>query len=201
MTRHTRGRWHAAVLSSAAAALLFAGPAAASGTFVQRVHLLATFHGPTTGKGAYFGWAVSELHDINHDGVTDLIVGEVDGGGAATPGRVWVYSGRTHRLIYRLTGRAGDQSGFAVADAGDVNGDGVHDIISGAPGSTPDAPGAAIVYSGATGHVLARLHGHSPGSNFGAAVAGIGDVNGDGRDDLLVGAPGSGQLGSAPGRA
>jgi hypothetical protein len=201
MFTHTRWPARLAVLGGTALALLAAGPASASGTFVQRVHLLATFHGPTTGRGAYFGWAVSELHDITGDGVTDLIVGEVDGGGTRMPGRVWVYSGRTHRLLYKLTGRAGDQSGFAVADAGDVNGDGVDDIISGAPGSTADAPGAAIVYSGATGQVLVRLHGHAPGSNFGAAVAGVGDVNGDGRDDLLVGAPGSGQIGSAPGKA
>ena len=39
--------------------------ASASGTFVQPVHLLHTFHGPTTGKGAFFGWAVSELRDVN----------------------------------------------------------------------------------------------------------------------------------------
>ena len=56
------------------------------------MHVLATFHGPTTGQGAYFGWAVSGLGDINGDGVTDLIVGEVNGG-ANLRGRVWVYSG------------------------------------------------------------------------------------------------------------
>jgi hypothetical protein len=200
MNAHATVLRRACVTFGLALALICAGPAAASGTFVQRVHVLATLHGPTTGQGAYFGWAVSELHDINGDGVTDLIVGEVDGGGPAFPGRVWVYSGRTHHLIYKLFGRAGDQSGFAVADAGDVNGDGVHDIISGAPGSAAEVPGAAIVYSGATGRVLARLGGHRPGEQFGAAVSSAGDVNRDGRADLLVGAPGSGQPGGLAGR-
>jgi len=64
MSRHTRWPGRLAVLGGTAMALLAAGPASASGIFVQRVHVLATFHGPTTGQGAYFGWAVSELHDI-----------------------------------------------------------------------------------------------------------------------------------------
>src|SRR6476646_967539 len=150
----------AAALAGLLSVLTFAGTAAASGTFVQPVHVLAAFHGPTTGQGAYFGWAVSGLDDINGDGVTDLIVGEVNGG---------------------------------------ANGDGVPDFISGAP-NVGSAVGHAYVYSGATGKVLARLHGHLPGDQFGAAVSGAGDLNRDGHGDLLVGAPGNGNPGTAPGR-
>src|SRR6476660_9327242 len=109
----------AAALAGLLRVLTFAGTAAASGTFVQPVHVLAAFHRPTTGQGAYFGWAVSGLDDINGDGVADLIVGEVNGG-ANLRGRVWVYSGATH-LIYREVGRDNDQNGYAIADAGDVN--------------------------------------------------------------------------------
>jgi hypothetical protein len=189
----------AAAVTGVLAALTVVSGASASGTFVQPVHVLATFHGPTTGKGAYFGWAVSELRDIDADHVTDLVVGEVNGG-SRIRGRVWVYSGRTGRLIFREAGRANDQNGYAVADAGDVNGDGVPDILSGAPGVGP-AVGHAYVYSGATGRTLVRLRGHRPGDEFGAAVSSAGDVNADGYPDLLIGAPGSGAPGSAPGRA
>jgi len=165
--------------------------AGASGTFLQPVHVLHTFHGPTTGKGAFFGWAVSELRDVNGDGVTDAIVGEVDGG-AKTRGRVWVYSGRTGHLLFRRSGRPGEQDGYAIADAGDVNGDGVSDIVSGAPGQGSDIVGHAYVYSGADGGTIVRLRGHRHGDMFGAAVSSAGDVNGDGVPDLLVGAPGTG---------
>ncbi len=178
----------AAIAALALAA--FAASASASGTFVQPVHVLHAFHGPTTGKGAFFGWAVSELPDVNGDGVTDIVIGEVDGG-SKMQGRVWVYSGRTGHLLFRRGGRAGEQNGYAVADAGDVNGDGVPDVISGAPGQATDV-GHAYVYSGATGKTIARLRGPHPGDMFGAAVSGAGDVNGDGVPDLLVGAPGSG---------
>lgn len=186
----------AAALAGAMAALTAASGAGAAGTFVQPARVLHTFHGPTTGKGAYFGWAISELRDIDGDHVSDLVIGEVNGG-SHIRGRVWVYSGRTGRLIFRRAGRANDQNGYAVADAGDVNGDGVPDIVSGAPG-VGNAVGHAYVYSGATGKTLMRLHGHHPGDQFGAAVASAGDVNGDGHADLLIGAPGSG---SAVGRA
>ncbi|HEY3765141.1 MAG TPA: FG-GAP-like repeat-containing protein [Gaiellales bacterium] len=168
----------------------FATGASASGTFVQPVHVLHAFHGPTTGKGAYFGWAVSELRDVNGDGVTDVVIGEVDGG-PKQQGRVWVYSGRTGHLLFRRSGRPGEQNGYAIGDAGDVNGDGVSDVVSGAPGQANDV-GHAYVYSGATGRTIVRLRGHHQGDAFGAAVSSAGDVNGDGVPDLLVGAPGNG---------
>jgi hypothetical protein len=185
--------------AAAAAALVliaFTATAGATGTFVQPVHVLHTFHGPTTGRGAYFGWAVSALGDVNGDGVTDIVIGEVDGG-SGMQGRVWVYSGRTGNPLFRRSGRPGEQDGYAIADAGDVNGDGVPDIVSGAPGQAGDV-GHAYVYSGATGRIIVRLQGHHRGDAFGAAVSGAGDVNGDGVPDLLVGAPGSG---TAAGRA
>ena len=142
----------ALVLSTSTAA------AGASGTFVQPVHVLHTFHGPTTGKGAFFGWAVSELRDVNGDGVSyDIVIGEVDGG-SKQQGRVWVYSGRTGHLLFRRSGRPDEQNGYAIADAGDINGDGVSDVISGAPAKGSDV-GRAYVYSGATGRTIVRLRG------------------------------------------
>jgi hypothetical protein len=191
-----------AVAPAAAGALFAAADASALGSFVQPTTVLHAFTGPTRGKGAYFGWAVSPLGDVDRDGRRDILIGEVDGGRHLN-GRVWVYSGATGRLLHRFTGRANDQNGYAVADAGDVNGDGVAEIVSGAPGpQTASAPaGAAYVRSGRTGRLLRRLHGFAPGDQFGAAVSSAGDVNRDGRADLLIGAPGSGAPGSQAGRA
>jgi FG-GAP repeat len=191
------------VRSAALAAIglmLAAAPGAAgAGTFVQPVTVLHTFTGPDPGAGGYFGWAVSELRDIDHDGVTDIIVGEPQLT-AAGRGRTWVYSGRTGRLIYRFHGVGSDAQGYAIADAGDVNGDGVSDIVTGAPGDGTDE-GRAYLYSGATGKLIHRFSGFANGDSFGAAVSSAGDVNRDGRSDLLIGAPGSGAPGSPAGHA
>ena len=81
-----------------------------------------------------------------------------------------------------------DQMGTSVASAGDVNGDGVPDIIAGAIGDATAGSnaGMARVWSGADGAVLYTFLGSGAGDEFGQQVAGAGDVNGDGFDDLLV---------------
>src|SRR5690349_5719714 len=170
-----------AAIAALALTTLAAG-AGASGTFVQGVHVLHTFHGPTTGKGAFFGWAVSELRDVDGDGATDVVIGEVDGGSHAR-GRVWVYSGRPGRLLFRH----GDAFGAAVSSAGDVNGDGVSDLLVGAPGTGRDA-GRAYVISGRTHRVIRVLSAGRSGDEFGDGVAHTADLSGDGVPDLIVGA-------------
>jgi hypothetical protein len=83
--------------------------------------------------------------------------------------------------------------GIGVEAAGDVNGDKIPDVIAGAPGS-----GFAYVYSGKDGALLHKLGKGDANENFGRHTAGIGDVNGDKHDDVLVGAPGGSK---DPGRA
>lgn len=125
------------------------------------------------------GWAVADLRDIDGDGKTDLIVG------ANESGQVYVYSGRTGTLLRTFT-LAGTDLGYAVAQAGDVDGDGTFDILAGSPNA--GGTGAIRVYSGRTGAELLAVSGPSAQSGFGEALSGAGDLDGDGRGDLWVGA-------------
>src|SRR3954452_22266056 len=158
--------------------------AAVIGAPAQDAQVLHTWHGEPNG---YFGWAVSELKDIDHDGATDVIVGEPGARGSA--GTTWVLSARSGRTLFRFDGASGDRQGNAIADAGDTDRDGVDDIISGA--NQPAGAGRATLYSGRDGHLLHAWRGKAVGDRMGSAVSGAGDVNLDGYDDVAVGAQGA----------
>ncbi len=99
--------------------------------------------------------------------------------------------GGTVDLVTRFDGSAtGEVLGSAVANAGDVDMDGVPDMVVGAPLANPNGSyeGSAFVFSGATGAQLYRFDGPESHGEMGASVAGAGDVNGDGYDDVIVGA-------------
>jgi hypothetical protein len=93
------------------------------------------------------------------------------------------------------SGQVSSGYGLTVASAGDVNGDGYYDVIVGAPfgsnGQTNE--GRVFIYYGTpSGPTLTpswTAESNQAGALFGWAVAGLGDVNGDGYDDLAVGAP------------
>jgi hypothetical protein len=137
---------------------------------------------------------------VDGDGLADLAVG-IPGYDARLrdEGAVAVYYGRRgaatagHDLL--LFGRTRDESfGAAVAGIGDVNGDGHADAAFGAPGSSLGAPNAGAVfihYGGRAGLAAAAgtvLVGRTFDGLFGSVVIGLGDVNGDGYADVLVGA-------------
>jgi hypothetical protein len=167
------------------AALALAAPATADAGFKEPVDVLWQHTGA---EGDYFGWAVSPLRDVDLDGADDVIISE-PGCCAEKPGITWLYSGRTGAVLRRFEGAPGDANSYAIADAGDVNRDGVHDILSGAPRQTADTEGHAYLYSGHDGSTLHTFTGAAPGDNFGSAVTSAGDVDRDGRPDLLIGAP------------
>jgi hypothetical protein len=122
------------------------------------------------------GGPVAGAGDVNGDGKDDFLISN----GSQTT----VYSGANGAVIYQKAG------GTAVDGIGDVNGDGKDDFIVSdqyADFSGYNA-GAAFVYSGSTGDLLYQKNGAAGSDLFGCAVSGLGDVNGDGRPDFIVGA-------------
>ncbi len=112
----------------------------------------------------------------------------------------------TTSLAQTTTGAVGDNLGYAVASAGDVNGDGYADVMIGAPRNDAvdaDAGRAYVYFGGPASDTLADLvlSGASAGDYFGAAAASAGDVNGDGYDDVIVGAPNNDTAAPNAGRA
>jgi hypothetical protein len=172
-------------LALLATALVATQVAGAAGQFVEPVRVLYTVQGttpPNNCNTACFGWAGSELGDVDRDHTGDWITSEP----FTDTGSTYVYSGRTGRELYRFDGAvSGAQQGYAIADAGDVDRDHVTDILTTAPG---DGPGHVYVYSGRTGRLIHDLAGESPGDFFGSAVASAGDVDHDKRADILIGA-------------
>jgi len=148
-----------------------------------------------------FNGGVAEIDDVDGDGEPELVIGEY---GSATPadGQVRVVSIpnqitlRTHLAVdfYEMFGQQID-SGF------DADGDGVRDYLVGAPAwFTP--PGSASLFSGRTGERLYRFVDRDADSFMGWSVAGLGDLDGDGFDECLVGSPyhippGTNQFGAA----
>jgi hypothetical protein len=167
--------------------------------------VLDTLISPNEEDTGLFGKSVSGAGDVNNDGYDDTIVGAYreDVGAVVDAGRAYVFSGQTGALLHSLTSPyPGTEAffGWEVAAAGDVDDDGYDDVIVGV--SREAMGGRAYVFSGHTGGMLYRLvsPNDESGGGFGFTVSGAGDVSGDGRHGLVVGAPGEGP-GVSPGEA
>jgi len=156
--------------------------------------------------GDLFGRSVADAGDVNGDGYGDILIGATAYG--STTGKVYCYYGSDAGLGanpgWSVTGETANlYLGRSVAGAGDVNGDGYSDVIVGASGYNGDA-GRAYVYLGSSSGLLSTPQwtgtGGSAEENFGRAVSGAGDLNGDGYADVIVGAGFYGGYASATGK-
>ncbi|MBD3299696.1 MAG: hypothetical protein GF341_13650 [candidate division Zixibacteria bacterium] len=136
-----------------------------------------------------FGRAVSGAGDVDNDGYDDVIIGAWgNDAGGPDAGQAYIYSGQTGAVIHTIIGTGfGDNVGWSVSDFTDVNTDGHADVIIGARDA--GGTGEAYVISGIDGSILHTFTGVVADDKFGFSVSGAGDVNMDGRIDLIVGAP------------
>ena len=156
--------------------------------------LLRHFDGPGPGYGA----SVSGFGDIDGDGADDVAIG------ASVFDIVDIMSVATGVLLRRYE-TLGGSFGAALAPLGDVDGDGKPDLLVGSPDDTlleREGCGSALVISGDTGGHLYKFAGNNAAEHTGTALASLGDTDGDGLPELLLGTPGdvvpgSGVAGSA----
>ena len=177
----------------------------------------------TLDNGDFFGWAVGGIGDIDNDGIQDIAVGTTaDDDENTNAGAVYILFMNANGTVsssQKISGTAGDFTatldisdnfGYSVAGIGDLDKDGIEDIVVGAAfdddGGT-DRGASYILFLGVDGKVdgfqkIADGVGGLTGStlansdSFGFAVAAIGDLNNDGIEDIAVGAPGDDDGGS-----
>ncbi len=156
------------------------------------------------GSNYHFGYSVACAGDIDDDGYDDVIVGAPDIYNGVYGG-AYIYSGSAAGIDVASESKLsasdegwGDQFGNSVAGAGDVDGDGYDDVIVGAPGdrvNNQNGAGSAYVYSGSVGGIDGASEAKliatdlDNGDSFGLSVSGAGDTDGDGYDDVIIGAP------------
>ena len=157
--------------------------------------------------GDQIGASLAFPGDVDGDGYGDLLTGAPESDKAyliAGPltGRLPVATAATATFTAE---HSGDEAGFAVA-GGDLDADGLGDLLIGAPHADSEAGAVYLVYGSVSGVVSladahAKLQGAASQDHAGSSLLVLDDINSDGYDDVLVGAPGNDQNGSSSGAA
>lgn len=148
-----------------------------------------------------FGSSIGRVPDADGDGRDDVAVGAPYVASSAQSGFVRLHSGATGALLWTASGVAAqDQFGSGAAGLDDVDGDGRGDVLVGARQVQSGAAGYVRILSGADGSVLREIAGSAPNGRFGTSVAGAGDVDYDGVEDVWVGIPDANGVASRTGR-
>lgn len=184
-------------------AYVFQGPVAAGMHPTSSAD--SVFRGEGGANGA--GYAVAGAGDVNADGNADLMIGAWQAGDFTTTGRAYIVdgpvpSGQTGLSSADVTITAEYDSyrtGCSVAGAGDVDGDGVSDVLVGSFRSAWLLLGP-LAGTVSLGTANAEYSGESIGQYAGSTVAAAGDVNDDGHDDVIIGAYGNDSGGADAGR-
>lgn len=141
-------------------------------------------------ENAHFSSGLSGAGDLNQDGYDDILVGAryAEPGGVLAAGSAFAFSGADGSILHQWDGvEFGGYHGESVSGVGDLDSDGIPDVLVGAAGGDSNS---VFVYSGQSGSLIYQLTAAAPPSffSFGSSVANAGDVDGDGVDDIIVGA-------------
>lgn len=151
--------------------------------FVENARIIHEWRGEVAGDE--FGWIARGIGDVDKDGVTDVAASATANlPMGSTIGKVYAYSGKSGKLLWKVEGPKGAFFGNTLESAGDTNKDGIPDVVVGAPGVN-----GFFIYSGRDGRELRKVTGDSSVTDLGRGVAGVGDLNSDGYADVLASAP------------
>ena len=172
-----------------------------------------TVNGPVLNSNDLFGYSIANIDDLNGDGTSDIIVGApYDDAAGSDTGAIHVMFMNSNGTISdtieinnnTVNGpvlNSNDLFGYSIASIGDLNGDGTSDIIVGAPyddAAGSDTGAIHVMFMNSNGTISDTIeinnntvNGPVLNSNdlFGYSIANIGDLNGDGTSDIIVGAP------------
>lgn len=177
------GRTSRGIVETGSALLSLAGLAAAQ---------TEIFHLPGTADNEGLGYSVDFVGDVDGDSIFDFVAGAPNHPPGTGTGKAYLFSGADRTVLLSwLPSAGGGYFGMVVAAAGDVNLDGIPDVLVSAPWADfGDFHGRVFLFSGLDGSTIYQYVGEQGNSILGRGIAALGDVDGDSWPDFAIGAPG-----------